>query len=166
MTKKNKNSDKQNMKMAKPDKDWAFKSKSIMVSGRIAALIIFGSIAIWFIAVHLDLVFQTILLKHIQNINPFVAKYILFPVILEIGFIFGTLIILYMMGRFVDLTIWTTILGTIFSVHLIDMAVKFILDQFYFYYWNPKMLLMRIPGILITAFLGKFILGFALKREK
>ncbi len=90
-------------------------------------------------------------------------KYFVTPLALEGSYIIGITIILYLLGRFVDLKIWPTVISIIILVHLLDFSTKFIINQHHLYL-SMKPWLLRLPGLLIQLLLGSFILKLALKK--
>lgn len=140
-------------------------SRSFMGSARIGALIFFGAIAVWFFSGFIDLVINTTILKHHASINETLLKYVIMPISFEFGFFVMTLIILYMMGRFTDLPLKTSVISMYVMVHVVDGIVKYVLSQFSFYYASYMPWLYRLPGALLTFVLGYYVLKIALKRE-
>ncbi len=132
-------------------------------TGRKIALVFFAAVGTYFIIIYLDIILLTFFKKHLYLMSEFVQKYLVTPLALEGSFIIGISLILYLLGRFVDLKIWPTVISIIILVHLLDFSTRFIINQHYLYL-SIRPWLLRIPGLLIQLFLGSFILKLALKK--
>ncbi len=133
---------------------------------RKVALIGFAVIGAYLLAVYIDLLFKVFFLKHINFFTPFLQRYLVTPLAFEGGFFVATLVMLYLLGRFVDLALWPTLLSMVLLLHLFDFGVKFVLAQSAFNYNNWRLWLLRAPVILLTVLLGRSVLKWALLREE
>jgi hypothetical protein len=133
---------------------------------RKGALLLFAVVGAYLMIIHIDLIIQTLLKKNYQVFPLFFQKYLLIPIAFEGGFFLATMVMLYLLGRFIDLPLWPTLLTMIILTHALDFGVKSIISQSDLYYLSLKPWLLRIPGILLTILVGRIVLRLALLREE
>ncbi|MBU1238428.1 hypothetical protein KJ865_01850, partial [Myxococcota bacterium] len=121
--------------------------RSKLQMARKVALVAFAIVGAYLIAIYVDLLLKVFTLKHVHAFHPVLQKYLLAPIAFEGGFLIAQLVVLYLVGRFIDLKLWPTLIAMVAGIHLFDFAVKFVLDQAGFAYLNWRLWALRAPLI-------------------
>jgi len=128
------------------------------------AILFFAVFGAYLLSIYLDLWVNMGFTLLLDRMPLFFMKYVAVPVALEAGLGLSGLVILYLLGRFVELAVWPTLISFWLGVHLVDMLMKWLLGQFEYGYGEPRVLLLRLPGLLLFSLCSYFVFRAALKR--
>ncbi|MBU1244727.1 hypothetical protein KKD52_14240 [Myxococcota bacterium] len=140
--------------------------RSIFLKLHKGAIIFFAVFGAYLISIYFDLWVNMGFTLLLDRAPDFFMKFVAVPIALEAGMGLAGLAVLYMLGRFVDLSIWPALISFWIGIHLLDMLMKWLLGQFQYGYGELRVVLLRLPGILLFTVCGYYVFRAALRRGK
>jgi hypothetical protein len=140
--------------------------RSIFLKLHKGAIIFFAVFGAYLISIYFDLWVNMGFTLLLDRAPDFFMKFVAVPIALEAGMGLAGLAVLYMLGRFVDLALWPALISFWIGIHLLDMLMKWLLDQFQYGYGELRVVLLRVPGIILFTVLGFLVFRAALRRGK
>jgi len=129
------------------------------------AIVFFAIFGAYLISIYLDLWVNMGFTLLLDRAPVFFMKFVAVPLALEAGMGLAGLAVLYLVGRFVELALWPTVVSFWIGLHLLDGLMKWLLGQFEWGYGEPRVLLLRLPGLVIFFLISVRLFRIALKRE-
>lgn len=130
------------------------------------AIVFFAIFGAYLISIYLDLWVNMGFSLLLDRAPEAIMKFVAVPLALEAGMGLAGLLVLYLVGRFVDLVFWPVLVSFWVGLHLLDALMKWLLGQFEWGYGEPRVLLLRLPGFILFFLLGVRVFRLALRRDK
>ncbi len=138
--------------------------RSIFLQFHRGAIIFFAVFGAYLISIYLDLWVNMGFTLLLDRVPLVLMKFVAVPFALEAGMGLAGLAVLYLLGRFIELPLWPALISFWIGLHLLDMVMKWLLDQFQYGYAEPRVLLLRLPGFLLFFLCSFHVFRAAQKR--
>jgi len=142
------------------------RGRRVFVQLHKGAIVFFAIFGAYLISIYLDLWVNMGFSLLLDRAPQVVMKFVAVPLALEAGMGLAGLLVLYLVGRFVDLAFWPVLVSFWVGLHLLDGLMKWLLGQFEGSYGEPRVLLLRLPGVILFFILGIRIFRLAQRRDK
>ncbi len=138
----------------------------MLLAFRKSALVFFGVFGAYLISIYLGLWFNMGFSLLVGRAPDFFMKYVAVPLALEGGMGAAAIILLYMLGRFVELRPLPTVIFLWVGLHVLDALMQWMLGAFTLSYGEPQVLALRLPGFILFGVAGWYVLRAALRRGR
>jgi len=138
--------------------------RSVFLQFHRGAIIFFAVFGAYLISIYFDLWVNMGFTLLLDRVPLVLMKFVAVPFALEAGMGLAGLAVLYLLGRFIELPVWPALISFWIGLHLLDMVMKWLLDQFQYGYGEPRVLLLRLPGLLLFFFCSFYVFRAAQKR--
>jgi hypothetical protein len=140
--------------------------RSVFLKLHKGAIIFFAVFGAYLISIYFDLWVNMGFTLLLDRMPDFLMRYVAVPLALEAGLGLAGIAVLYMLGRFVELALWPSLVAFWVGIHGLDILMKWLLDQLQYSYGEPRVLLLRLPGIILFSFLSYPVFRAALRRGR
>jgi hypothetical protein len=141
-------------------------ARRVFVQLHKGAIVFFAIFGAYLISIYLDLWVNMGFSLLLDRAPDALMKFVAVPLALEAGMGLAGLLVLYLVGRFVDLVFWPVLASFWVGLHLLDALMKWLLGQFEWGYGEPRVLLLRLPGFILFFLLSVKVFRLALRRDK